>query len=933
MAIGFSQTNPIDFESTTSGDWPWAVFENNDNPPLNLVANPDPTGANTSATVAEFTARDAATGSQPYAGCVNNTGEFSTFTLDATNSIVKIMVYKSVISDVGIKFEADLASTGEIKVANTLINQWEEITFDFSSKIGEPSSTNINGIVVFPDFDLAGRTQDNIVYFDNITFSGVPAPTEPTMAAPTPTQDAADVISMFSDAYTDVAVDTWQTVWSASTYDDMYAVAGNATKKYTNLDFNGIETTGANLIDASGMTHVHMDVWTPDTNDFKLKLVDFGADQGFDGGDDTEHEVIYTAPATGEWISYDIPLSDFTGLTNTNNIAQMIVSKGPLGTVYIDNVYFYYEMPPASLEDITFEPGEAGNAWTWNVFENNDNPPLNIIANPDATGANTSATVAEYTARDSATGAQPYAGTVSNDIPTFTLDATNSTVKIMVWKSVISDVGIKFEAAFASTGEIKVANTLVNQWEELTFDFSGKIGEASSTDIDGIVIFPDFDLAGRTQDNVVYFDNITFSAQTFPTEPTVAAPTPTQDPANVISMFSDAYTDVPVDTWRTVWSASTYDDMYAVAGNATKKYTDLDFNGVETTGANLIDASGMTHIHMDIWTPDANDFKLKLVDFGADEGFDGGDDTEHEVIFATPATGEWISYDIPLTDFTGLTNTDNIAQLIISKGPLGTLYVDNVYYYTTPPTEPMVAAPTPPARNTDDVVSIYTENDVYADVTLDELPTGWSQLGAFEEIQIDGNNTWKITDCEFLGMVTNYANGIDLTLMNVMHIDYWTPDAIDISVKLVNTIVGQEEIASLGTTVTGSWQSIEIDMSNFSSMVTALDQITQILIDPASPSLLYIDNFYFYKGMPLSIADNNDISFLAYPNPSANNWNVKSNQNITSIQVFDTLGKQVLSLTPNTQEFVIDATSLNNGLYFARLHSEAGTETLKLIKK
>lgn len=58
--------------------------------------------------------------------------------------------------------------------------------------------------------------------------------------------------------------------------------------------------------------------------------------------------------------------------------------------------------------------------------------------------------------------------------------------------------------------EIKVANTQINQWEELTFDFSVYIGLTESIDIDQIIVFPDFDLGGRTQDNVVYFDNITF---------------------------------------------------------------------------------------------------------------------------------------------------------------------------------------------------------------------------------------------------------------------------------------------------------------------------------------------------------------------------------------------------------------------------------------
>ncbi len=122
-------------------------------------------------------------------------------------------------------------------------------------------------------------------------------------------------------------------------------------------------------------------------------------------------------------------------------------------------------------QPINFESGGFGAAWTWTVFENDDNPPLEIIANPDPSGINTSATVAKFTAR--LTG-QPYAGCESqhgSDIGTFTLNSSNSIVKIKVWKTVISDVGIKFALPNgAALPEIKVANTLTNQWEELTFD-------------------------------------------------------------------------------------------------------------------------------------------------------------------------------------------------------------------------------------------------------------------------------------------------------------------------------------------------------------------------------------------------------------------------------------------------------------------------------
>jgi len=157
---------------------------------------------------------------------------------------------------------------------------------------------------------------------------------------------------------------------------------------------------------------------------------------------------------------------------------------------------------------IDFEVGGNGLNWTWTTFENDNNPPLEIVANPDPSGINTSSTVAKFTALQ--TGAA-WAGCESmhgSDIGSFSFNNSNCTVSIMIWKSVISDVGIKFvDATNAAQPEIKIANTLINQWEEITFDFSSRIGVFPITK-DQIVIFPDFDLGGRTQDNIIYFDNV-----------------------------------------------------------------------------------------------------------------------------------------------------------------------------------------------------------------------------------------------------------------------------------------------------------------------------------------------------------------------------------------------------------------------------------------
>ena len=328
-------------------------------------------------------------------------------------------------------------------------------------------------------------------------------------AAPTPTIPSANVISMFSDAYTNVPVDTWRTSWSQATLDEV-TIGGNAAKKYSALNFVGIEAT-TTPINATAMTYFHTDVWSSDFTQFKVKLVDFGANGAFGGGDDVEHEITISTPAQETWVSLDLPLSSFTGLTTRAHIAQLIYVGAPSGnnTVYIDNVYFY-------------------------------------------------------------------------------------------------------------------------------------------------------NLGGSL---------------------TTAAPTPTLPAANVISMFSGAYTNVPVDTWRTSWSQATLTDVN-VAGNPTKKYSGLDFVGIEATST-PINATSMTHFHTDVWSSDFTNFKVKLVDFGANGVFGGGDDKEHEIVFASPAQNTWISLDIPLASFTGLTTRAHIAQLIYAGTPTGntTVYIDNVYFH------------------------------------------------------------------------------------------------------------------------------------------------------------------------------------------------------------------------------------------------------------
>lgn len=170
----------------------------------------------------------------------------------------------------------------------------------------------------------------------------------PATAAPTPTLPASSVISLFSDPYPGVPVDTWSANWNQPGGGIRFAdvvIAGNATKRYMNLSYAGIEFKSP-PVNATTMTAFHLDAWAPAGTTFKVKLVDFGADGVFGGGDDSESELTYNAASTpaftsGAWAALEIPLASFTTLAARAHLAQLVISSPDVKIVYVDNIYFH----------------------------------------------------------------------------------------------------------------------------------------------------------------------------------------------------------------------------------------------------------------------------------------------------------------------------------------------------------------------------------------------------------------------------------------------------------------------------------------------------------------------------------------------------------------------------------------------------------------
>lgn len=84
----------------------------------------------------------------------------------------------------------------------------------------------------------------------------------------------------------------------------------------------------------------------------------------------------------------------------------------------------------------------------------------------------------------------------------------------------------------------------------------------------------------------------------------------------------------------------------------------------------------------------------------------------------------------------------------------------------------------------------------------------------------------------------------------------------------------------------------------------------------------------------LGVNDFEALTVSAFPNPTNSQWNINSgNQSMTSIEVFNVLGKKVRSLSVNSNSATINAADLANGLYIANISTATTQKTLQLVKK
>jgi hypothetical protein len=160
----------------------------------------------------------------------------------------------------------------------------------------------------------------------------VSAATAPTTAAPTPTRAASSVISLYSKPYTNLTGIDWFPNWGQSTIVTDVVIAGDSTKKYTNLNYQGVQLTGD--VNISTMNYLHIDLWTPNITTYKVSLINTNPT--------TVEQPFTLTPTLSGWNSFNIPLSAYNTI-NLTKLGQIKFESVPFGgaTAYMDNIYFY----------------------------------------------------------------------------------------------------------------------------------------------------------------------------------------------------------------------------------------------------------------------------------------------------------------------------------------------------------------------------------------------------------------------------------------------------------------------------------------------------------------------------------------------------------------------------------------------------------------
>lgn len=255
---------------------------------------------------------------------------------------------------------------------------------------------------------------------------------------------------------------------------------------------------------------------------------------------------------------------------------------------------------------------------------------------------------------------------------------------------------------------------------------------------------------------------------------------------------------------------------------------------------------------------------------------------------------------------------------------------------TLPPPAPV---PTVPDGET---YSIYNDTNSYT--AFFPFVYNFGTLGGEPNLDTNGGTNLALQfDFTVAGYGVGEGGPDDVSAYDFVSFDYWAEAGStgfrlvmisnDQAVEEFNYEIGIDE-----PIITEEWTKVSIPMSFFTNLGFSETNFFQWKMDPfmqnpTQGSIVYVDNILLTQNDLLSVDNFESAQFTAYPNPTNDVWNISSTNTINNISVFNVLGKEVLTLTPNANDVTIDGSSLKTGVYFATIKGVNGSKTVKLIKE
>jgi hypothetical protein len=545
-----------------------------------------------------------------------------------------------------------------------------------------------------------------------------------------------------------------------------------------------------------------------------------------------------------------------------------------------------------------------------------------VIANPLPSGINTSGSVGQIV-RD---GGAIFGG--SKIILTDNLDfsvLTKITMKVYTTAPVGTVVKFKLEGGGAD--DIDTNTTVSGEWETLEWVFVG-----TQNTLNEIVFMFDFGNVGDgTANSTFFFDDI--EQVVGPTAPTRTS-LPIDFETGIIDTdflnYNGAIASVIANSQNEGINTSAMVAQIIRDGGQFFAASEMFFE-------NPINFDTQSQISMKVFTmaPVGTRIKLEIQGPNALTNLD----------YLTTVSGEWEvatwNFDRYAVDSADEVIDYDSMQFLFNFGSVGDGTATSTFLFDDIQQGEGIEIPEPEPTT----VPINFENNSVVSTDFTDF------FGAVASVvpnpQIDDNNT-SATVGQFLrsGGAGFMRSKLALTapLMNMssfgtisMKVYTDAPLNTILKFKLENIVpnaFGKE--ADALTTVSGEWATYTWDLSNADSPI--YDVLTFMLgydgLNDASANATFLfDDIQIVANLSDGIDQSLNLDDISlYPNPAKDVLTINSkNKSIETIAVFDILGNQVMTVNPNSRNATIDVSDFASGIYIAKILTETGSGSIKVI--